>query len=118
MGSLSMYRGDTETFKVDIVAVDTGLPLDLSGLDLRFTAKRKVTDADLDAVIVKTSGAGIELGIPTGEALITVDPADTDDLAKTTTLLWDVQVTDVLGVVKTAATGRLRILADVSRTTP
>jgi hypothetical protein len=114
-----MYRGDTQVFDV-VVTDDAGVPVSIASDDIRFTAKRKASDDDADAVIVKTSAVsgGIVIGGGTGACAITIDPSDTDALAKDTTLLWDLQVTDVTGAVKTAAAGRLHILVDISRTAP
>jgi hypothetical protein len=115
---LRMYRGDTRVFDVTITD-ENGTAVDLSTSDLRFTAKYDSRDPDDEAVIVKTVDyGGIDLGPGTGEATITIDPLDTADLERTTTLLWDLQVTDSTGQVSTAAGGRLIISADISVTTP
>jgi len=116
--TLYMYRGDTGTLDV-VVVDDVGSPVDISTYSLRFTAKYRSSDPDDEAIIVKTDDyGGIALGNGTGEATITVDPEDTEDLTKTTTLLWDFQLTDGFGAVKTAAAGRLVISADISRAAP
>lgn len=119
MSNLRMFRGDTRILEATVVD-SAGATVDISGADLRWTAKRKLGDLDADAVIIKTSVDGIDLvgGGTTGELTITLDPEDTDDLLKTTTLLWDLQVTDGIGQVTTVDNGRLRIESDVSRTTP
>ena len=110
-------------FNVLVTDPDTGDPVDISTMSLRFTAKYRTSDMDDEAVIVKTSDyGGIMLGYD-GQAVITIDPEDTIDLTKTTTLLWDLQVTDAFGTVRTAAptpgkSARLIIYADVSITAP
>lgn len=114
---LRMYRGDSQVFDVVVTDLDE-VPQDITTSDLRFTAKHRYQDEDVDAVISKVSGDGIELGVGTGEAVITLDPEDTEDLTKNTTLEWDLQVTDSTGSVRTAARGRLIISADISVTTP
>lgn len=114
-----MYRGDTQPFDVLVTDPDTGLAIDITTFDLRFTAKYRTADTDDEAIIIKTLDyGGIQLGYGDGVATITIDPADTIDLTKTTTLLWDLQLTDFAGNVKTAAAGRLIIYADVSITAP
>jgi hypothetical protein len=114
-----MYRGDTQLVDVLVTDPDTGNPVDISTMSLRFTAKYRTTDADDEAIIAKTSDyGGIVIGGQTGEAVVTIDPEDTIDLTKTTQLLWDLQVTDVSGAVRTAAAGRIIISADVSITVP
>lgn len=119
MSTLRMYRGDTQL--LDVVVVDeAGAAVDISGSDIRFTAKRKPSDPDLDAIITKTLGSGIDLvgGGLAGECQVTIDPVDTDSLTKQTTLTWDLQLVDGGGAVKTAAFGRLMVLVDISRTAP
>lgn len=114
---LRMYRGDTHTFDV-LVTDDQEVPIDITSMDLRFTAKYRYQDPDDDAVIVKTSSDGIANGVGTGEAIITIEPEDTETLEKTTRLVWDFQLTDVAGNVKTPTGGQLLISADISRAAP
>ena len=117
--ALRMYRGDTQTFDVLVTNLDDGTPVDITSSALRFTAKYRASDGDDEAIIIKTSEyGGINLGYGEGEATITIEPEDTEDLTKRTELLWDLQLTDVGGAVKTAAAGRLIIYADISRAAP
>lgn len=118
MTALSMYRGDAAAFRFSIVDED-GDPLDLDTVDLRFTAKRHVEDDDDDAIIVKTSGDGIEADTP-GTCVVRLLASDTDDLHAPTRLLWDLQSTNIGDAedVHTLLTGTLGIRADVSRTAP
>jgi carbon monoxide dehydrogenase subunit G len=118
MTALSMTRGDDESFDV-VVKTKAGVVVDITGMDLRFTAKRRVSDTDAQAVISKTTGAGITTtSAVNGAARIDVEAADTTALTATTRLTWDLQGTDETGTVRTLARGGLRIEADVSRTTP
>lgn len=120
MTALSMTRGDDESFDV-VVKTKAGVVVDITDMDLRFTAKRAVSDLDADAVIVKTTEAGEGITVTSavaGEARIDIDAADTDGLTRTTRLIWDLQGTDQTGAVRTLARGTLRIAADVSRTAP
>lgn len=57
-----------------------GTVVNLTGKTLRFTAKRKSTDADAVAVITKSSpSSGIAItGASAGEFTVTLDAADTD----------------------------------------
>lgn len=105
MSDLSMYRGDDRT-----LTITASEPL--TGSDIRFTAK--VSRADDEAVIEKTTGDGIEIGDPDTTATVTIDAADTEDLGPVN-LRWDIEITDALGKVRTVAVGRLLILADVTR---
>jgi hypothetical protein len=117
MSEFRMFRGDDRVLTVTII--EEGGPLDLTGVLLRFTAKRKLTDADSDAVISKATGDGISHGMdPTlGIATVTLDAEDTEGEAPGP-LRWDVQLTDGDGLVRTIATGRLVLLADASVTVP
>ena len=118
MTALSMTRGDDESFDV-VVKNKAGAVVDITGMSLRFTAKRRVTDPDDDAVITTTTGSGLTTtNASQGQARIDIDAADTDDLTETVVLSWDIQGTDELNKVRTLAHGRLRIGADVSRTAP
>lgn len=69
--------------KIDGVALlaDAQTVVNLTGKTLEFTAKRRSTDADADALIHKTSAVGEGIDItdaPNGEFTVTLDPADTD----------------------------------------
>lgn len=116
---LSMYRGDDQDFTITMT--EAGSAMDLSGAVVRFCAKRNVVDLDADAVITKTSqadeGIAIDGDPTTGIAVVTIDAADTEDLAGTCWLKYDVQVVRG-GKTKTVVTGTLEIRADVSRTSP
>lgn len=120
MSALSMYRGDAAAFRFTIVDED-GEPLDLDTVDLRFTVKRHDDDDDDDALIVRTSADGIDIDDPaTGVCVIRLRASDTDDLPVPTSLVWDLQSTNVGDVedVHTLLRGTLKVRADVSRTVP
>lgn len=114
-----MYRGDTADF--DLVVTQNGSPVNLTGSTLRFTAKRRVTDGDADAIFSKSSASATEIEITdavNGLATVHGLPADTAGLAGKTKLFYDVQVTDSLGRVYTLDYGTITVLVDVSLTTP
>ena len=93
---LSMTRGDDVTFDVDVVDED-GAPVDITGFtDLWFTAKRRISDADEDAVISKSLGLGVEFDDTiNSRANVTIEDTDTNDLSdRQVRLLWDVQASD------------------------
>lgn len=116
MTLLTMTRGDTRVFRVTLTDAD-GAPLNLTGLTLKFTAKRRTSDADDDAVIAKASSAGITLvDGPNGIADITILPADTDSYSDTAPLLWDVQVENGATDIRTPLSGWLIVAGDVTRT--
>jgi hypothetical protein len=114
MTYLSMTRGDTQTFTLTLVD-GSGDPLDLTDVALTFTAKRRYSDSDDDAVIRKTVDDGIVVDEDptTGLATVTIDPPDTSSLTARS-LVWDIQVDD--GDVRTPLSGRLAIQPDVTRT--
>lgn len=113
MSLLRMVRGDGRTFTITITDA-AGDAVDISDATLAFTARRSYGGS---AVIEKVSGDGIEPGVGTGVASLVLDPADTSGLpAAVTDLLWDVEVTDALGVPQTTTRGVLRIDPDLSYT--
>lgn len=113
MTRLSMTRGDLASFLVTFTDAE-GDPLDLTGLDVAFTVKRS-TSLDDSAVITKTIGEGIELTETEGQVRVTVQPDDTADLTWRS-YVWDIQVDDGAGDVRTPLTGDFRIRHDVTAT--
>lgn len=113
--TFQMWRGDTEVFDAAITA--SAVPVNITGCSLKFTAKRSLQDADIDAVfqlvtpveIVITNGPG-------GLCTINVASLDTSALLVPTLCYCDLQLVDTLGNVSTTATGTLLIKVDVTRT--
>lgn len=103
MTYLSMYRGDDRV--LTITATE-----DLSGSEVRFTARR--TRRAEEAVIEKVSPGDIT--IDEFSAAIAIDAADTEDLDREA-LFWDIEITDSADKIRTVATGRLAILPDITR---
>lgn len=104
MTYLSMYRGDD---RILTITADE----DLTGSDIRFTARARKRDAE--PVIEKSLGEGITLGDPGTTAVVVLDAADTADL-EPGALFWDIEVTDAVDKVHTVATGRLAVIADIT----
>jgi len=117
---LEMFRGDDESFDVRVYEVDGVTPVNLTGADLRFTAKRNVTDLDADAVVTLTTAAGTITitNAVLGQARLDVPAVQTNALTRDSILPWDLQVRDVSNKTRTLASGLLIIRRDVSRTTP
>jgi hypothetical protein len=110
VSTLEFRRGDTRPLTVT-------LPQDITGISLWFTAKHRLSDADDDAVLRKSTDEG-SITIPVGTdgiALVDVDASDTESLTRTTRLYYDVQTLDDGGTIDTVAHGRLVIHADVTR---
>lgn len=111
-------RGDDYEFDIPIVDQVTGLPVDITGTEFWFTAKRRLFDADADAVISKDMATGIAIiDAPGGRARVFIDAADTVSLYKRTTLRYDVQWKDADGRIHTVDTGDLLVELDVTRRT-
>lgn len=115
--SLTVKRGDTIDLEVPILRDDVAV--DLTGADIWFTAKRRLTDADADAVAQKSIGSGIVVvgDAADGTVLVTLDPADTDSLTKQTVLTCDIQLVEADGRVTTVASGTLTVELDATRST-
>lgn len=102
-------RGDTAKFTGTAKRTDKTIA-DLTGATVRFTAKRKLTDADGDAVIAKTATV---LDAEAGVFRVTIDPGDTSSLSACT-LSYDVQITEADGTVTTTQKGTLAIVLDAT----
>jgi hypothetical protein len=108
MNYLSMYRGDDRTLTITTTE-------DLSGSDIRFTARSR--HGAPEPAILKQTGAGISLDEEGSSAVVTLDAADTADLDPCA-LVWDIQVVDGAGKTHTVATGWLVVLGDVTDPAP
>lgn len=119
MSDLEMKRGDKATIEIRDTVDKDGNPFAWTGWTVRFTAKERVSDADVDAVIAKTSATAGDFDLlAAGSADVLIVPADTDTLEATTVLHWDVQVTldaDPTEVY-TLDSGTLKVAADITRT--
>lgn len=105
-----MYRGDTRTFTLRVLA--SGLSATgINGMLFTFTAKRKVSDPDSAAVLIKhnASFTVVTVGNSTTDAVLTytITPTDTASFPVYTVLQMDVRVQDSGGNVQTLARGVL-----------
>jgi hypothetical protein len=117
MTDLRMKRGDDASFSVAAYQADGVTALDLTGATIRFTAKDRPTDDDVDAVIAISTPSAITIDdAPGGLATITIPASDTDAFTGPRTLVWDLQVTTSTGSVVTVDGGKLYVLLDVTRT--
>ncbi len=108
-----MHRGDSATFGVSVL--DTAkVPVNITGATVRFTAKYRVSDLDSAALIQRV---GVITNATLGQAEIRLLPADTSALTGTTTLHYDVELTDATAKVQTISAGLLLVKADVRRGT-
>lgn len=117
--AITLRRGDdyTGTRRLVLTVTDGDAPVDLTGTELRFMAKRQSIDADDDAVIDKATGSGITLATQAddtlGQALLAISGGDTDDL-DAGLYAAELRAIDSIGTV-TLATGTLTLLRDVIR---
>ncbi len=109
------YAGDT--MRIELAIKEEGVPVDLTGYDLKFTAKKNAKDADnAIGAIQKSLGDGIEvIDAANGEILITIDPDDTTDNTETVTYFIDLQMS-FSGEVVTVFNGTLTVNADITQT--
>jgi len=100
----------------------TGAAVDITSWSaFRFTAKSRVSDADVDAVLSETlSGGGVVKTTPASGILdVTIAAADTAALEfETYELYADLQGVDGSSNVWTVWKGRVVINPDASRTSP
>lgn len=115
--NLIITRGDDETLSIAVTDRDTGDAVDLTGATLRFMVKRRRSDGDDDALVDKSTGAGITIESPStdGLATVTVEDSDTDDV-EPGRAFWELQGI-LAGEVKTLAAGRITIRRDLIRAT-
>lgn len=109
-----MHLGDSPVFTIPLTWQGAAFA---AGTDwaLIWTAKSKATDTDAQALIQKTTGAGITAS--GNNAVVTLVRADTVNLY-VGALVWDVQAAKVsTGEVRTVARGRLILERDVTQQT-
>lgn len=106
--NLTVYRGDTLVLDVVLTDTTTGLVLDLTGYSalaqIRATADAASADASLAAVLTPAEG----------KVTLTLSAAASAALTITTGV-WDLQLTDGSGVVRTYLAGSVTVTPDVSR---
>jgi hypothetical protein len=113
MTYLEITRGDDESIDVAVTDPDNDdAPVDLTDQELTFMVKEHPDDDDDDALIEKTTGAGITVADPeTGVAVISIASEDTADISGTK--YWELQVSG--GSTQTLAGGRITIVPDLVR---
>ena len=116
--ALLLTRGEDRDFEVTVVDKD-GVPIDLAGVYLWFTAKTNLTDIDSRAFLLKTSDSGIAVEGPStnGKAKVAVSRADSLDWPGTRaqTFFWELQGEDTDGNHLDLARGVLVLRANVVR---
>lgn len=116
---LRMTRGDTDSWSGQVVDPDNNdAPVDITGYAMTWTVKRSYSDADSEAVIRKTVGSGITFTAPvTGVfRLGPLLPTDTSGFEDSVVgFVFDVQIVDLTGGVRTCAKGTLTVHPDSTR---
>ena len=115
---IRMFRGDTKAITLTIQRNNAAV--NLTGMTIWLTAKRKVSDLDAAAIFQKSTAGGIVVSSPAtaGIAVATIAPADTSGLEdEILNLVCDVQVKDSGGTITTVSSFTLQVLPDVTRTT-
>lgn len=112
---LRQSRGDSVTHSIPLVWNGSAYTVP-AGVNLLFTAKSLLTDADASAKFQKTSGAGITASTGATSASVEVVHVDTKSLTEKV-LFWDIQAQESGGAIKTVAQGTLALDQDVTRNT-
>ena len=120
--NFTLKKGDTHYLEVLVTRKDQNevdQPVDLTGAKMWFTAKNRITDTDIEAVIRKgtnnASLSGVDItGAVDGEALVTLQPADTTVGKGTVFLFWDLQLEESDGTITTLNAGRLALSDQVT----
>jgi len=110
-GLKDLIRGDTKFINIELKDKD-GNPIDLTGSTIWFTLKENIKDPDTAAAIQKVITNHTD---PTnGKTRIVLESSDTQDL-QLGSYHYDIQLVDNGGNVTTVLIGRLKVLADVTR---
>jgi hypothetical protein len=121
--SFQMFRGDSRSIAVAALQPDGVTAQNISGWALWFTGKLNILDPDGSAVFQRTIASGITVtNAALGLATVALAPASTDSLMAAGTqtsvdLFCDLQGKDGAGNVATLATGKITVLAEITRTT-
>lgn len=110
---LTMKRGRHFRFRFTIKNDQTALAVPISGSEFAFYAKEALADADVDAIIICTTGNGriVALDASGGLGEVTITPGDTDDLSLRRHILdAELRETTADGDVVSSAVGTLAIL--------
>lgn len=108
-------RGDSDDLD-GTVTTAAGVAVNITGFSIWFTLKWSKGDADVDAVLQKTTADGITITSGAdGEFTVTIDAGDLDAVDKDASLYYDIQIKDGTGKVYTRQEGLYRVTRDVTR---
>jgi hypothetical protein len=111
------YRGDTISLALSLIDPDSGEAFDPTGWALLFSLKLNPSEADLAALVQKSSVVGgFEVtAAAAGAVTLTLVPADTAGLERDVPYQFDVQAQNATtGAVKTVCRGSLTLSADIT----
>lgn len=113
MENLTINQGDDQAISIFVEDETTGQPQDITGWKFYFTAKRRITDSDDDAVLKKDVTDHID---PTeGLSAIPLTAAETK-VVDEGVYLYDVQAKDELGNIITLVNcGRCIVIPEVTQ---
>lgn len=118
-----IYRGDTVRLPTWVALSRNGLPVDLSGVSLRFTAKLALTNADEAPTTINASTEDGTITVSDtprdGRYRVTIPSTETQELEIDGAFTFDVQLSlaGAPQAVHTVQTGRLLVMRDVTRAT-
>lgn len=116
MATLTMRKGDTQVLRGAVTVKVAGVvtPVDITGWKIWFTAKRRRTDTDAQAVVAKAITMGAAANGRFSISFVSTDFGSIPN-AERTVFLYDVQIkTDISGPVQTLGDGQLIILGDIT----
>lgn len=114
MFKLQMFRGDDRAWAIEFLQDGGTDPEDITGWELGFTVKQRDSDPDAEALIQKFITTHVDAA--NGKTAIVVDAADTQDL-EGGAYVYDLQVIDGAGKIRTATAGPFIINTDITRGT-
>ena len=119
MAISNFTRGDTRVYNITVVDKD-GAPYNLTGHTDNMTMKDNTSNNDTDPLPSTLKVAALLAGDPTtGQATVTLDSTDTDQLTAGGKYFYDFQVAsgDATPIVTTIDSGNITVVADVTRLT-
>lgn len=117
MVDITVYRGDTKRFTITIKDGDK-VAIDISSYTFKFTVKENATDTQANAKIAKTVTTGGHSDPTHGITIISLSISDTDlpVTSSTQKYVYDMEMTDGDGNVRTFLKGNLIVLRDITIT--
>lgn len=113
-----IFRGDDRDITI-AVKTPAGVAQNITGWTFWVTGKVSLADADAAAIFQRTSANGgvVITDAANGLATATIRGADTSALTAETTLFVDIQGKDTAGRVATLATGKIKVVLEVTQAT-